>query len=166
MTVFLSILALILVLAAIAALYAGCRWAVVAAYLSLFPAWIASAKSLGDAATTLTFWGVAALIVIGINVLLGKRVATQRLGLGYIVTATVAGALVGIVMSPTWMVFGAVVGAVFGALAFSRTPAGKPLEFPNSRFFDYLCAKGLPTVVTVAIAAIAAFRAMVALQSL
>ena len=162
----LAVIGILIAVASIVALYTGCRWAVVAAYIALFPSWIASANGLGDSASTLIFWGIAALIVIGINIMLGKKVSKQRIGLGYIVTATVAGALIGIVLAPTWMVLGAVIGAFFGALAFSRTPAGRHLEFPSSQFIAYLCAKGLPTVVTVAIAAIASFRAVSALQVL
>ena len=42
-----------------------------------------------------------------------------------------------------------------GGYVYARTPAGKPLGFPSAQFFQYLCAKGLPAVVTVSIIGIA-----------
>ncbi|MDE6396676.1 MAG: hypothetical protein K2K84_05345, partial [Muribaculaceae bacterium] len=47
------------------------------------------------------------------------------------------------------LIGGACLGAFLGALAFSRTAAGRPMHFPSSKFFNYLGAKGIPPVVTL-----------------
>lgn len=49
------------------------------------------------------FWGVAMLIVIALNTILPRSVATSRVGVPYIVTSTLAGMLVGtFIESGTW----------------------------------------------------------------
>lgn len=102
--------------------------------------------------STLLFWGCAALIAWGICVLLPKAVANSRMGVGYIVGASLAGTLVGMLLSAAGMIVGSALGAFCGALAFSRTPAGSVMRFPSRQFFNYLCAKGLVAVVTTCIA--------------
>lgn len=102
--------------------------------------------------SSLLFWGCAALIAWGICVLLPKAVANSRKGVGYIVGASLAGTLVGMLLSAAGMIVGSALGAFCGALAFSRTPAGAVMRFPSRQFFNYLCAKGLVAVVTTCIA--------------
>lgn len=97
------------------------------------------------------FWGAAAVMAWGICYMLPKPVALSRVGVGYIAGATLAGALVGMIVSAAGLIIGAVVGAFCGALAYSRTPSGAILEFPSSKFLHYLCAKGLPAVVDMCI---------------
>lgn len=101
--------------------------------------------------TALIFWGIATVIVVALGFMLPKTVVNSRRGVGYIAGAALAGAFVGMVMSHEWMIIGAVVGALLGGIAYSRTPAGKVMEFPSSKFFNYLCAKGLPAIITVCI---------------
>lgn len=102
----------------------------------------------------LWFWGAAAFIVLALSVLLPAPVVSSRRGVAYIVIATVAGLLLGLLISANVMVLGGVLGAVCGALAYSRTPAGKTLDFPSRRFVNYLAAKALPPVITLSIMAI------------
>ena len=81
--------------------------------------------------------------------MLPKKITSSRLGIGYIAGAALAGTFVGLAMSHEWMIIGAVAGATLGGIAYSRTPAGRIMEFPSSKFLNYLCAKGLPAVVTM-----------------
>lgn len=104
-----------------------------------------SAVSVG----TLLFWGIASLIATAICVLLPGDVQRSRMGVAYLLVGTVAGAFVGLIISTAGMIVGAVLGAVCAAVAYSRTPAGRTIDFPSAKFFNYLCAKGLPIVVTV-----------------
>lgn len=100
---------------------------------------------------TYIFWGIAAIIVTTLNFMLPPHISSSRLGLSYIATAALAGTLVGLVVSHAGMVLGAVVGAILGGVAYSKTPQGKLLEFPSSKFLNYLCAKGLPVIITMCI---------------
>lgn len=101
----------------------------------------------------LIFWGIAAGIALAINLTLPRRVALSRTGVGYIAGGAVLGTVVGYLLGMSAMVLCDVIGVCLGALAFSRTPAGRTLEFPSSKFIQYLCAKGLPAAVTLAVAA-------------
>lgn len=122
---------------------------VICSYLGLAVASIA--LSTAPSLATLIFWGVAAAIVVMLNILLPKNVANSRLGVNWLAVGSVAGMLVGLTMGHAAMVIGAVVGMLFGGVAFAKTPKGSALGFPSSKFFNYLCAKGLPMVVTVSI---------------
>ena len=62
--------------------------------------------------------------------------------------ASVAGTLIGMILSQAAMIVGAATGALCGAVAYARTPRGKVLDCPSARFFNYACAKGLPATVT------------------
>lgn len=99
----------------------------------------------------LAFWGVATLLVLCIDFLLPRQVTASRAGLAYLGGGSLAGMLVGLIFSYPLMIAGAAVGAVLGAMAYSRTPGGKTIKFPSSRFIQYLCAKGLPIIVTICI---------------
>lgn len=103
--------------------------------------------------TTLLFWAVTAALALALNVMLPPAVAKNRRGIGYIAGGALAGIFVGYLISRQWMVLGAVLGAALGGIAYSFTPMGRELQFPSSRFIQYLCAKGLPAVVTICIAA-------------
>lgn len=99
----------------------------------------------------LAFWGVAALLVLCIDFLLPRRTVTSQAGLAYLGGGSLAGMLVGLIFSYPLMIVGAAAGAVFGAIAYSRTPGGNAIKFPSSQFIQYLCAKGLPVIVTISI---------------
>lgn len=142
-------LSIFLILASIVLILFSNRYAVLIAYAGL---WVSAAAVGFMPYKSLIFWGVATLIVIALAFTLPQRVSSSRRGLGYIAGAAIAGGMVGLIISHPWMVIGAIVGAVLGGIAYSKTPAGKALEFPSSKFLNYLCAKGLPAVVTMCIA--------------
>lgn len=143
------VLSMLLLLAGLAGCFMSHRYAVAYAYAGLIGVGLTcSDVSYGP----LLFWGVASAIVIAINFMLPRAVTTSRKGTGYIVGAVVAGTFTGMIVSHAWMIVGAAVGAVLGGIAYSRTPEGGVLGFPGSRFFNYLCAKGLPAIVTASIA--------------
>lgn len=100
---------------------------------------------------TYLFWGTAMLIVIALNYILPHGVAASRLGIPYIFTAALAGMLVGLAISHAAMITGAVFAAVLGGVAYARTPKGQVLTFPSRKFWNYLCAKGLPAVISYCI---------------
>ncbi|MDE6090692.1 MAG: hypothetical protein K2G41_08315 [Duncaniella sp.] len=121
------------------------RYAVAVSYAGLF----GIGMSIHELpCNSLIFWGVAAGIVIVIQCLLPKNIAKSTRGVGYIAGATLAGTFVGLAISHEWMIVGAVAGAILGGIAYSRTPAGSVMEFPSSKFLNYLCAKGLPAVIS------------------
>ena len=97
------------------------------------------------------FWAVAIVIVVALGFILPRAVTSSRLGVTYIVMGALAGMLVGLALSHAAMIIGSAVGALLGGVAFARTPAGKVLTFPSPRFWNYLCAKGLPAVISFAI---------------
>lgn len=142
--------AMILAIASLVIAYIPRGWGALVAYCGLWC--ISFVPGLTVTTQALIFWGIAALISLGICSLLPEWVSKSRKGVGYIVTATIAGTLVGMIISSAGLIIGAVTGAFCGALAFSRTPDGKTLKFPSPEFLNYLCAKGLPAIVTACIA--------------
>ena len=123
--------------------YAG-LWLLHWSCYTSFPSWV------------FIFYGVATLMVMGIRYLSpkgepdGKTTGNLYLGLG-----AMMGCMLGMLLEARFMVLGTILGTIFGLFAFSRTPAGKWLRFPSSNFIQYLCAKGLPVVVAVAMLGIA-----------
>lgn len=144
-----TVVGMLLLIAGVTLCFLSNPYAVAAAYTGMLAVGLTAVHS---SATSLIFWGVAAVIVLVIQYLLPRNVARSRLGIGYIAGAALAGAFVGMVMSHGWMIVGAAVGAILGGIAFSRTPDGAGMEFPSSKFLNYLCAKGLPAVVVMSIA--------------
>ncbi len=136
----------VLQIGAIVLTFRSNRFAVIAAYTSMVG--IALFLRL-EATNSLIFWGISTGIVICLEYMLPKKITSSRRGVGYIAGAALAGTFVGLAMSHEWMIIGAVAGATLGGIAYSRTPAGRIMEFPSSKFLNYLCAKGLPAVVTM-----------------
>lgn len=126
--------------------------------------WLLQWGGLVDVPTvTLSFWGVVVVIVVTINSMQSPAMVKATQGLPHIVMTSMAGMLLGMMMG--WyasMVIGAVVGAAAGGVFFARTPKGAALRFPSMRFLQYLCAKGFPTVVSVALTGIAMMVAIAA----
>ena len=99
---------------------------------------------------TMIFWGVAVLIVLVNRFLLPSFVRNSSRGIGYIGVGAIVGMSVGLIMyTAASVIIGAIVGAFLGAIAYTRTSAGATLEFPTSKFFNYLGAKAIPVVITV-----------------
>lgn len=143
------ILTVIFLLAGLGLVFVSNRYGILVVYAGLCAA---AVKASLPTTSTLIFWGVATVLVLILSFMLPKSISGSRRGLGYIAGAALAGALVGLVISHAWMIIGGVAGAVLGSIAYSRTPAGKALGFPSSKFLNYLCAKGLPAVIAVCMA--------------
>lgn len=118
---------------------------------------------LSDAAM-LVFWSVASLLALALGFMLPKSIALSTRGLGYIAGGTLAGLFTGVLISTSWLVAGAVVGAMAGGMAYSLTPAGRILRFPSAGFLNYLCAKGLPAVVNLCVATLTVIHAIILLN--
>ncbi|MCM1163631.1 MAG: hypothetical protein NC339_05215 [Muribaculaceae bacterium] len=107
--------------------------------------------------STYLFWGTAMVIVVALYFILPRIIAQSRRGLPYIAGASLAGAVIGMAIgSHAAVILGAVVGALLGGVAYGRTPAGRMLQFPSQKFFNYLCAKGLPVAIAMSMAALSA----------
>lgn len=135
----------ILALLTLAGTFASWRFTPATAWLTLLLIWgIASGN-------TIIFWGITAAIALGINYMLPAEIAKSRVGVSYIAGGALTAAIVGTLLSTWGTVIAAALGAVLGSLAYSRTPSGKILEFPSKKFFNYLCAKGLPITVNISL---------------
>lgn len=104
---------------------------------------------------TLIFWGVAAAIVLMLKYMSpkGEPDGHSESNL-YVGLSTIAGAMLGLVISPSLIVLGAIIGSLIGVMAYSRTPRGKWINPPSAAFFQYVGTKCLPAVVTVSIVGI------------
>ncbi len=158
MTVFLIFLGSLLILASIVMTFRSSRWSAAASFGGLLAFGLSGIAPMG--LDVLIFWGVATLIVLGLNALLPRTVVSSRAGMGYVAGGTLVGLVVGLLMSEAAMILGAILGAIAGGIAFSRTPAGSVVEFPSDKFINYLCAKGLPAVVTFCQGGVVAVQAI------
>lgn len=141
------ILGALLLSAAVVLLFKPLLPASLAAYASL---WMFQWSGvLAFPSSMMLFWGVATLIVLGLDRLLPTEITRGVDGRGYICGGALVGMIVGMLMSSAGIILGAVLGAFFGAMAYSRTPVGKALSFPSAGFLRFLCARGLPAVVTM-----------------
>lgn len=149
-------------------LIAGVACLIAALVLVLWPRWVAAVPayvglwlmhwSYYIAVPTLTFifWGIATFITVGLFYLSpsGEPDGHSSSNL-YVGFTAMAGGMLGILLAPRLMVLGVVLGAAFGQLAYSRTPAGKWMLSPSTLFMRYFAAKCLPAIVAVAIVCIA-----------
>ena len=149
-------------------LIAGVACLIAALVLVLWPRWVAAVPayvglwlmhwSYYIAVPTLTFifWGIATFITVGLFYLSpsGEPDGNRSSNL-YVGFTAMAGGMLGILLAPRLMVLGVVLGAAFGQLAYSRTPAGKWMLSPSTLFVRYFAAKCLPAIVAVAIVCIA-----------
>lgn len=97
--------------------------------------------------STLTFWGIAILIILGIDFLSQKDKSQSLTGPIYIGIGSLAGMILGMLFDYSMIIVGAFIGSVLGEFAFSKTPLGKNLTFPSSVFIHYFCAKGLRIII-------------------
>jgi len=123
--------------------------------------WLLQWSGLLDFPTvTLSYWGIMTVIVVTISSMLSPALVKATQGLLHITITSLAGMLLGLTAGYAPMIVGAVIGAVAGAVFFARTPKGAGLQFPSSRFLQYLCAKGFPTVISVSLTGIAVMMAL------
>lgn len=147
---------------------AGVACLVAALALVLKPKWVAAVPAfvglvlmhysyyIDVKTATLIFWGIAALITVGLFYLSpsGEPDGHSSSNL-YVGLTAMAGGMLGILTAPRVMVLGVVLGAALGQLAYSRTPAGKWMLTPSMLFWRYFAAKCLPAIVAVSIVCIA-----------
>lgn len=156
----LAIIALLLAAAAVVGCFIPRFPAVVPAWIALLLMRLAGKPYATN--QTLTFWGIAAVIVIMLAILQPRALTGARQGHAYVAGATIAGTLLGYLVSPVaaTIILGGTVGAFLGTLAYMRTPKGPHFAVASSEFMQYLCAKGLPAVVSCAMAAIVVAMAL------
>ena len=147
---------------------AGVACLIAALALVLKPKWVAAVPAfiglvlmhysyyIDVKTATLIFWGIAALITVGLFYLSpsGEPDGHSSSNL-YVGLTAMAGGMLGILTAPRVMVLGVVLGAALGQLAYSRTPAGKWMLSPSMLFWRYFAAKCLPAIVAVSIVCIA-----------
>ena len=147
---------------------AGVACLIAALALVLKPKWVAAVPAfvglvlmlysyyIDVKTATLIFWGIAALITVGLFYLSpsGEPDGHSSSNL-YVGLTAMAGGMLGILTAPRVMVLGVVLGAALGQLAYSRTPAGKWMLTPSMLFCRYFAAKCLPAIVAVSIVCIA-----------
>lgn len=149
------IICAILITAAVALSFVSGGYATAIAFLGLCVAGLMPGVEFG--ASTYIFWGVAMVIVLGLEFILPRTVTRSRLGLPYICVGSLAGVFAGLALSShAALIIGAVAGAALGGIAYGRTPAGRALEFPSPKFINYLCAKGLPIAVAMSMVGLSA----------
>lgn len=120
--------------------------ACIAAYMALWCGRLSGYTLFSD--TTMIFWGIAVGLVVINHFMLPAVIRNSSRGLGYISGGALAGMAVGLTLyRPASVIGGAVLGAFLAAIAYTRTSKGVVLEFPTSKFFNYLGAKGLPAVM-------------------
>lgn len=118
------------------------------ALLSMVSLYFSRRTDLGG--DTFLFWCGACALAILIQELQPKTVANSKAGVPFISGGALVGMSVGMVAnSSAAIIIGAVAGALFGALAFSNTAKGRPMNFPSAKFFNYTAAKGLPAAVAL-----------------
>lgn len=149
-------------------LFLGIACLVLAVAMVLYPKFVAAIPAYAGlvllhysyyiAVPTKTFieWGVMTAMVAALAYISpkgepdGKRSSNLYVGLG-----AMAGALVGIVTDPRFMVLGVALGAAAGQFMYSRTPDGSWLDIKSKAYWQYFCAKCFATIVAVAIIGIA-----------
>lgn len=104
----------------------------------------------------LWFWGVAAVIV-AITAWYspqgepdGNRASNLYVGL-----SALAGALLGLIISPRVMVLAIILACFVGMMAYSRTPQGGWLRRDHRAMVNYFAVKCLPAIVAASIVGIA-----------
>lgn len=132
------------------ACYQNRWWGSVVAFLGLV---IVKAMPQVDSVSwaTLLFWGFCTAGATLIAKVQPPQPLATKAGAGYLTTGAIAGMLVGALSLASGFIIGTVIGAFCGEMAFSRTPAGRCLQFPSRVFTAHLCNKGLPIVITIAV---------------
>lgn len=149
-------------------LIAGILCLVAAVALVLWPRWVAAVPAFAGLAllhwsyyidvkpSTFIFWGIAALITVGLFYLSpsGEPDGHSDSNL-YVGFTSMAGGMLGILLAPRILVLGVILGALVGQFAYSRTPKGKWMLYPSTLFWRYFAAKCLPAIVAISIVCIA-----------
>ena len=120
--------------------------ACIVAYMALWAARLSGYTPFSN--STMIYWGIAVALVALNRYMLPSHIRNSTRGLGYIGGGALAGMFIGLTMyRASTVIIGAAVGAFLGAVAYTRTSHGAVLEFPTSKFFNYLGAKGIPATM-------------------
>lgn len=104
----------------------------------------------------LIFWAAATAVVVCLRLALPTTVSRSKAGLPFISGGALTATFVGMLFNTqAAIIIAAVAGALLGAVAFSNTAKGAPMDFPSRKFFNYTAAKGFPVIVTLAMVALA-----------
>lgn len=137
---------------------------VAAMFVPRLPSVIASCAALvcahfADAdvdAKILIYWSVATAIILGLRILqpLPPVNGTAR---WYISLGATAGAFTGYAIAPTAsaIIISSAIAAFLGAAIYMRTPKAPAYPVASGPFVQFICALGLPAVVTASMSAIA-----------
>lgn len=104
----------------------------------------------------LLFWGIATIIILIINMSQTQKIKYN--GLFFIVIGTLMGSCIGMVLSPSAIIIGAALGAIFGLISYYQTPNGRTTKLSPSIFIMQLASMGLPTIVSMSIIAFILFQ--------
>lgn len=167
MTVFLTILCILLWAAAVACLYGRQVIAPALSYLALFTLSLISENGfplLPLNNTILTGWLCMTLVVTFAAALQPEPVRRQTRGMSFMIVGGMTGLALGLLgfqissgipVRYACMVLGTAAGIALGFLLYTRTPDGKPVSPGSGNFTRYLLAKGFPTAITLMMAGIA-----------
>ena len=97
----------------------------------------------------LSYWGVLTMIVIIIASMQPEALTKSTRGTTHITVGAIAGMFAGSTIGYSPMIIGTAVGALMGLIAYSRTKKGDALR-PMTPFLKYFMAKGLPTIISIA----------------
>ena len=96
----------------------------------------------------LVFWGVASAAAVALMLLLPRQVSKSTVGMAYLTAGGLVGMVVGLSLGTmASLILGSAAGCLLGAFVVGRLDTGRELDFPSRKFFNYVCAKGLPVVV-------------------
>jgi uncharacterized protein YqgC (DUF456 family) len=102
------------------------------------------------ATETFLFWGVATAISVALDFMLPPTVSKSRAGVPFISGGALVGMVVGMLTnSMAGIIVCSAIGSFLGAMAYANSQAGYAMQFPSSKFFNYLAAKGLPSIVAM-----------------
>lgn len=160
MTVFLIILASLLLAAAVFCLYGRQVAAPAFSYLSLLT--LSFIKRGGESLLPinnpmLISWLCISMVCMFATMLQPDAVRRQTRGTTYMTAGALAGLAVGLLgfsfchsisLRYTCMALGVITGTALGFLLYSFTPDGAPLKPGSRNFFRFLLAKGFPTAIT------------------
>lgn len=144
----------ILAIAGLAAMFVPRLPSVIASCAALVCAHFAGAVYVY--AKILIYWSVATAIILGLRILqpLPPVNGTAR---WYISLGAIAGAFTGYAIAPTAsaIIISSAIAAFLGGAFYMRTPKAPAYPVASGPFVQFICALGLPAVVTASMSAIA-----------
>ncbi|MDE6381767.1 MAG: hypothetical protein K2L57_02755 [Muribaculaceae bacterium] len=167
MTVFLTILCILLWAGSIFCLYGRQTAAPALSFLALLLLSFVSENGfplLPLNATILTGWLCMTLVVTFATAMQPEAVRRQTRGMTFIIGGGITGLALGLLgfsvssglpMRYAVMVLAVAAGILLGFLLYTNTPGGRPIRPGSGNFFKYLLAKGFPTAITLMMAGVA-----------